>query len=97
VAIYMGLSSLDALAEAILAQGIDPTIPVAVIENGTRPEQRVVTGTIASIDDRVQAAGLTGPSMIIIGSVVTLRGKLNWGTDDETHALSLASANIPDL
>lgn len=97
VAIYMGLSSLDALVEGFSASGVDMATPVAVIENGTRPSQRVVTGTIADIDARVDAARLTGPAMIIVGSVVTLRGKLNWGSDDETHALSLASANTPDL
>lgn len=97
VAIYMGLSSLDALVEGFAARGVDMTTPVAVIENGTRPEQKVVTGTLAEIDDSVDAAGLKGPAMIIVGSVVSLRETLNWGRDDSTHAMSLAPTGALDL
>ena len=97
VAVYMGLSSLDALVEGFAARGIDMTTPVAVIENGTRPDQKVVTGTLSDIDDKVDAAGLQGPAMIIVGSVVTLRDKLNWGRDDSVHAMSLAPARALDL
>ena len=97
VAVYMGLSSLDALVEGFAARGIDMTTPVAVIENGTRPDQKVVTGTLSDIDDKVDAAGLKGPAMIIVGSVVTLRDKLNWGRDDSVHAMSLAPARALDL
>ncbi|WP_137702297.1 siroheme synthase CysG [Marimonas lutisalis] len=97
VAIYMGLSSLDALVEGFEARGVDMTTPVAVIENGTRPDQRVVTGTLTDIDDRVDEAKLKGPAMIIVGSVVTLRDILNWGADDEVHEMSLASAKGIDL
>ena len=93
----MGLSSLDALVEGFAARGIDMTTPVAVIENGTRPDQKVVTGTLSDIDDKVDAAGLKGPAMIIVGSVVTLRDKLNWGRDDSVHAMSLAPARALDL
>ena len=53
-------------------------MPVAVVENGTRPNQRVVTGTVATIADNVAAAGMLGPALIIIGTVITLRDKLAW-------------------
>ncbi|MFX8616595.1 hypothetical protein ABTM15_20125, partial [Acinetobacter baumannii] len=55
-----------------------PATPVAVIDNGTRPDQKVVTGTIETMPERAAAADLKGPSMIIVGSVVTLRDKLDW-------------------
>ncbi|MDQ2089388.1 siroheme synthase CysG [Marimonas arenosa] len=97
VAVYMGLSSLDALVEGFEDRGVDMSTPVAVIENGTRPDQTVVTGTLSDIDDKVDAARLKGPAMIIVGSVVTLRDKLNWGRDDEVHAMSLAPARALDL
>jgi uroporphyrin-III C-methyltransferase / precorrin-2 dehydrogenase / sirohydrochlorin ferrochelatase len=51
-------------------------MPVAIIDNGTRPNQRVVTGTIANIAERSTAANLQGPAMILVGTVVTLREKL---------------------
>ncbi len=78
VAVYMGLRILPELANAFLERGADPDMPVAVVEKGTRPGQRVVTGTIADIARKVHEAGFTGPAMIIIGTVVTLRDKLAW-------------------
>ena len=78
LAIYMGLAVLPQLIADFLAHGADPDLPVAVIDNGTRPDQKVVTGTIATIAEKAAAAGLKGPSMIIVGTVVTLRDKLSW-------------------
>jgi uroporphyrin-III C-methyltransferase/precorrin-2 dehydrogenase/sirohydrochlorin ferrochelatase len=78
VAIYMGLSTLPALIEGFERHGVDMTTPVAVIQNGTRPDQRVITATLSDVADRVQDAGLQSPCMILIGSVVTLRDRLNW-------------------
>jgi uroporphyrin-III C-methyltransferase/precorrin-2 dehydrogenase/sirohydrochlorin ferrochelatase len=97
VAIYMGLNSLEALRQGFADRGVDMTTPVAVIENGTRPDQQVVTGTLADINDNVKATRMSGPAMIIIGSVVTLRNTLNWSRKDMVHEMSLASAKSPDL
>ncbi|MEJ2227112.1 MAG: siroheme synthase CysG [Alphaproteobacteria bacterium] len=76
VAVFMGLSQLRQLMDELASRGASPETPVAVIDNGTRPNQRVVTGTMATIAELVQAADLQGPSMIVIGSVVSLREKL---------------------
>ena len=74
------------------------SMPVAVIQNGTRPDQKVVTGTIADIAERVEQAGMTSPAMIIVGTVVTLRDKLNWaGPGLAEHAMDLSSATTPEL
>ncbi|MDU8926186.1 siroheme synthase CysG [Alisedimentitalea sp. MJ-SS2] len=97
VAIYMGLSSLDALVEGFEDRGVDMATPVAVVENGTRPEQRVVTGTLGEIDDAVEEAELKGPAMIIVGSVVTLRDTLNPSLEDRLHDMSLASTRALDI
>ncbi len=78
VAIYMGLSMLEALTEAFIERGADREMPVAVIDRGTRKDQKVVTGTLADIAEKVLDADLKGPAMIIIGTVVTLREKLAW-------------------
>lgn len=79
VAIYMGLSNLPVLVEGFARRGVDMTTPVALVENGTRPNQVVVTGRLDGIVERATEAGLKGPAMIIIGAVVSLRDKLNWG------------------
>jgi uroporphyrin-III C-methyltransferase / precorrin-2 dehydrogenase / sirohydrochlorin ferrochelatase len=78
VALYMGLAMLPQLTADFIARGADPATPVAVIDNGTKPSQRVVTGTIATIAGEVAAANLKGPAMTIIGTVVRLREKLAW-------------------
>jgi uroporphyrin-III C-methyltransferase / precorrin-2 dehydrogenase / sirohydrochlorin ferrochelatase len=78
VAIYMGLSTLARVMEEFVAHGADPAMPVAVIDNGTRRRQRVVTGAIADIAHRAAEAGLKGPAMIIVGTVVALADRLAW-------------------
>ncbi|MDX2258215.1 MAG: siroheme synthase CysG [Hyphomicrobiaceae bacterium] len=83
VVIYMGLGYLGELMADFLANGADPAMPVAVVENGTRPEQRVVVGTIADIAGKVVDAGVSGPSLTIIGTVVRLREKLAWVVEQE--------------
>jgi uroporphyrin-III C-methyltransferase / precorrin-2 dehydrogenase / sirohydrochlorin ferrochelatase len=78
VAIYMGLSTMAAVMAEFIAHGGDPAMPVAVIDNGTRRRQRVVVGTLADIAARTAEAGLKGPAMIIVGTVVTLADRLTW-------------------
>lgn len=78
VAIYMGLAALPELAAEFLARGADPALPVGIVENGTKLNQRVVTGTIADITEKARVAGLKGPAIIIVGTVVALHEKLAW-------------------
>ena len=78
VAVYMGLSNTSHLCRGFLARGADPELPVAVIDNGTRPNQKVVVATLETMCDKVEASGIKGPAMIIIGTVVNLRDKLAW-------------------
>lgn len=83
VAVYMGLSSLKVLSEGFASHGVDPDTPAAIIDNGTRPNQRIITGTVADLYQKATEAEFTGPSMIIIGGVVTLRDKLSWFADEQ--------------
>ncbi len=62
--------------EEFIAHGADPKMPAAIVDNGTRPNQRVVTGTIETLAERAVKARLHGPAIIIVGTVVTLREKL---------------------
>ena len=68
VAIYMGLSTLASVMAEFIAHGADPGLPAAVIDNGTRRRQRVVVGTLADIAEKTEAAQLSGPAMIIVGT-----------------------------
>lgn len=76
VAIFMGLGHLPELMEEFIAHGADPRMPAAIIDNGTRPNQRVVSGTIETLAELAARAQLHGPAIIIVGTVVTLRDKL---------------------
>jgi uroporphyrin-III C-methyltransferase/precorrin-2 dehydrogenase/sirohydrochlorin ferrochelatase len=78
VAIYMGLREIAAVAADAIAKGVDPSTPAAIIDNGARTAQQVVTGTLATLAEKAGAASLRGPTIIIVGSVVTLREKLAW-------------------
>lgn len=90
VAVYMGLSSLKVLSEGFANHGVDPNTPAAIIDNGTRPNQRIITGTIADLYQKATDAKFTGPSIIIIGGVVTLREKLGWFSDDQDGKFTMS-------
>ncbi len=77
-AVYMGLSRIEALMSEFEKHGADPDTPAAIVDNGTRPNQRVVTGTVRTLAEKARAADLRGPTIVIVGSVVTLREKLDW-------------------
>jgi uroporphyrin-III C-methyltransferase/precorrin-2 dehydrogenase/sirohydrochlorin ferrochelatase len=78
VAIYMGLRNVEALTREFVARGASPDLPAAIVDNATRPNQRVVVGTLGTLAAKADAAELGGPSIIIVGTVVTLRDALDW-------------------
>jgi uroporphyrin-III C-methyltransferase/precorrin-2 dehydrogenase/sirohydrochlorin ferrochelatase len=66
--IYMATSEAAAVRDRLLAYGVDPATPVAIVENGTRPDERVSTGRLCDLT-RLAASHLDGPSLIIVGEV----------------------------
>ena len=68
-------------------------MPAAVIDNGTRANQQVVTGTLGTIAAEAAAAQLEGPALVIVGTVVTLRDKLQW-FEGERSTSNLAERSI---
>jgi uroporphyrin-III C-methyltransferase/precorrin-2 dehydrogenase/sirohydrochlorin ferrochelatase len=74
----MGLDRLEELTQTFVARGADPALPAAIIDNGARVNQRVVVGTLADLAAKARAAKLHGPTIVIVGTVVSLREKLNW-------------------
>ena len=82
---YMGLQGLPRICQALMAHGRDAQTPIALIEQGTMPQQRVFTGTLATINDTIVAEKVQSPTLIIVGSVVNLRETLNWF---QTNAVS---------
>ena len=78
VVIYMGLSGLPEICRQLVRHGADPTLPIAVVQDGSISTQRVVTGTLADIAERVAQAGLRSPCLTLIGEVVKLHDSLAW-------------------
>lgn len=78
VVVFMGLGALADVAGQLVEHGAGADTPAAVVDNGTREGQRVVSGTLGDVADRVAKAEFEGPAILIVGSVVTLRDKLSW-------------------
>ena len=78
VVIYMGLGGLPEICRQMVAHGAAPELPIAVVQNGSLQTQRVVTGTLADMAERVAQAGLVSPCLTIIGEVVKLHDTLAW-------------------
>jgi uroporphyrin-III C-methyltransferase/precorrin-2 dehydrogenase/sirohydrochlorin ferrochelatase len=73
---YMGLNQAAAIQEQLIAHGMQADMPVALVENGTSVQQRVVSGTLSQLGELAQQ--VKSPSLIIVGRVVALRDKLKW-------------------
>ena len=82
IVVYMGLVGLREICEGLVAHGLDATTPAALVEHGTTERQRVIEGTLATLADRVDGAGVEPPTLVIVGDVVRLRGKLDWFRTD---------------
>lgn len=78
VVIYMGLGGLPEICRQMMQHGASPALPVAVVQDGSIPTQRVVTGTLTDIPARVAEARLRSPCLTIIGEVVKLHDTLAW-------------------
>ena len=74
----MGVSTLPGICAQLIRHGRKPSTPCAVIEWGTYPRQRTVTGTLNTIVPRARRAGIRPPAVSVIGDVVRLRKRLSW-------------------
>ena len=78
VVIYMGLAGLADICRQLIAHGAPPERPIAVVQHGTIATQKVLTGTLADLPQRVASSGFSSPCLIIIGDVVKLHASLAW-------------------
>jgi uroporphyrin-III C-methyltransferase / precorrin-2 dehydrogenase / sirohydrochlorin ferrochelatase len=78
IVVYMGLIGLAEICKQLMLRGVSEKMPVAVIQQGTTQNQRVVTATLSNIAEQVTIEQIKPPCLIIIGEVVLLREKLNW-------------------
>lgn len=78
VVCYMGLTALAELCQKLQSHGLAADTPAALVERGTTQHQRVFTSTVSELPTQVANASVKAPTLIIIGSVVTLHEKLRW-------------------
>lgn len=76
VVVYMGLGTLPIICAQLVAHGLPPTTPAALIERATLPDERCVTGNVSDLPALCASAGLRPPTLIIVGEVVGLRAVL---------------------
>ena len=85
----MGISNLSLIAQGLLSNGMDPDIGAAVIENGTRYNQRVFRGKLSNIEEIAKRENIISPALIVVGDVC----KKNL-TFFQKHTLPLSGKNI---
>ena len=78
VIIYMGLVGLPTICEKLIQHGVSKNMPIALVQQGTTQNQKVFTGTLDTMVDLIKDKEVHAPTLIIIGSVVSLQDKLNW-------------------
>ena len=76
--VYMGVAHLRQIVERLTTHGRDPQTPVSLVRVGTTSLQQVVQGTLTDIVQKVEAAQLESPAIIVVGEVNRLRERLRW-------------------
>ncbi|KQQ80241.1 uroporphyrin-III methyltransferase [Xanthomonas sp. Leaf131] len=78
LAFYMGVAGLESIQQRLLQAGRACATPFALVENGSRPQQRVITGTLASLSATAQQHAVRPPALLILGEVAGLAASLHW-------------------
>jgi uroporphyrin-III C-methyltransferase/precorrin-2 dehydrogenase/sirohydrochlorin ferrochelatase len=95
LAIYMGVSQLDELTLQLLAHGRDAGTPFALIENGSLPQQRTLTGTLRALPTLAARHAISAPALLILGDVAAQAGAAHWYGEllgDEPRRFAVARA-----
>jgi uroporphyrin-III C-methyltransferase len=78
IVIMMGLSRLEIISKQLISGGLSKNTPVAVIQNGTTDEHRMIKGTLSNISKKVIQAKIKPPSIVVVGKVVSFSDKIGW-------------------
>lgn len=86
----MGVTALPEVCAGLLAAGLAPDTPAAVVENGARPNQRKAVSSVAGLPGAAREMGLKSPAVIVVGAVCSLSGALDWFTPLPLHGKTVA-------
>lgn len=78
IVIFMGIGTLKHTIAELIAGGLDPETPAALIEQGTRQTQRVVTAPVRDLDAAAKRKKICPPALLVIGKTVSLNDRLDW-------------------
>jgi len=79
--VYMGMTNAHEISENLIANGLVPDTPVAILNMGTRPQQRTFITSLADMPNAVHDGNIKGATLFVIGRVVTLADELAWFTE----------------
>jgi uroporphyrin-III C-methyltransferase/precorrin-2 dehydrogenase/sirohydrochlorin ferrochelatase len=85
LAVYMGLIKAEHLVSQLIRHGKQPTVTVAIVENGTRHDQRTITGQLHQLTAMIDDHQVTSPALIIIGEVAAYAEQLDWFSPHMAH------------
>ena len=89
IVVLMGASRLDWVVGELAGAGLEASHPVAIIESGTLPGQRVVRGNLADIANKAAKAGVGSPAVVVVGNVVALADSIDWISRRPLHGVSV--------
>jgi len=78
IVFYMGLQGLAVICDELIAHGMSPDTPIALVQKATTPEQKVYTGVLSSMAADISNSDIKPPTLIIVGNVVKLHERLHW-------------------
>ena len=78
IVFYMALSGANYICEKLMEHGMNKDMPIAIIEKGTMPEQKVYISSLTELPDLLAKEDIHAPTLMIVGEVVKLNEKLNW-------------------
>ena len=81
IVFYMALSGANYICQKLMEHGMDKDMPIAIIEKGTMPEQKVYISSLTKLPDLLATEDIHAPTLMIVGEVVKLNEKLNWYGD----------------
>lgn len=81
IVFYMGLISLPIICRELIAHGMKASTPIALIQQGTTPQQKVFTSDLEHMPALIESEEVRAPTLIIVGEVVSLHDKLKWRVD----------------
>ena len=94
LAFYMGVAGLERIRDRLLAHGLAAATPFALVENGSRPEQRVVTGALADLPALARSHEVRAPALLVVGEVAAYANTLHWFGREPLTSMTAASPSL---